>query len=1020
MRNSFRSLSLASARDLAPRRRPLRIEPLETRQLLDASPWQNPDNPLDVDLDQFIVALDALLIINRINSGVDPKLPDLAFGQSPDFYYDVDGDGFATATDVILIANRLNAGNSPPELAAALANDTGPGGVPNDDGITADATIAGTVTDVGPMVFFTASVNNSPTAHSIKNLIQPDGSFTITPAALEQLYGLPLLDGDYDVHLTAINELGYLTQQTVSLTLDRFIATPNAPQLDAAFDTGFSSTDGITRINTPRIHVTAEPGSTVTLYVNDEPLLEQVASPVATFDLDELPDGVHQFHARAVDGAGNVSALSAPRDITIRTETPVVRLITVPFQDDLTPAIRVVLDTEMPLTNGTAIYLDIDRDFDGAYDGPNEFLAGQATIYDNSALIHVNTPLDPSDPDVFGYLINLRVRYVDEAGNEGVEERPQMVSTQQSSALADYVAKDDGVYAFEDPQEIFPRQGGFRAYTVRMTSQQWRTIEDVNLPIWNHWVTIIVPSGVTLSNQTALLHITGGNNQSGRPTTVPEELSQMAQLTRSIVVNLPQVPSQSLIFTADETPGRQRTEDEIIAYSYDQFLKDPTDTEWPVLLAMTKAAVKAMDTVQTLVAEQHFPTVPANYAVQDFVVTGGSKRGWTTWLTAAVDDRVRAIIPTVFDALNLDEQMLHHYGAYGFFAQHIQDYEEMQIFERILTYNGALLGQIVDPYHYLNNGRFEIPKLILVSTGDQFFVSDSSQYYFHDLPGTKNYLRYVPNTGHGLNQDAVIAGAVFFNAVLTGQQLPVYSWTVEDDRSITMTSVTTPTEVRLWQATNPVARDFRQGFTDVVWTSTLLTNQGGGVYVGNVPKPESGATAFFIEATYPSGSAAPFKFTTDISVQTDLPLHPWAFDIADPRDVQLDMDPLPEGALSISAASAATVAPAPLGSLAFSALVGSDLPRIDAPLSAAAAGMAGDAIGLAADLGARAANSDNSQSAVEEALAAWGSQADAGGRTSGDSGRLTDELVDAALDGELFDLAGELESILDSLGTALA
>ena len=41
---------------------------------------------------------------------------------------------------------------------------------------------------------------------------------------------------------------------------------------------------------------------------------------------------------------------------------------------------------------------------------------------------------------------------------------------------------------------------------------------------------------------------------------------------------------------------------------------------------------------------------PAGVGVQEFVVGGASKRGWTTWTTGVSDVRVAAIIPTVMCA----------------------------------------------------------------------------------------------------------------------------------------------------------------------------------------------------------------------------------------------------------------------------------------------------------------------------------------------------------------------------------
>jgi PhoPQ-activated pathogenicity-related protein len=83
-----------------------------------------------------------------------------------------------------------------------------------------------------------------------------------------------------------------------------------------------------------------------------------------------------------------------------------------------------------------------------------------------------------------------------------------------------------------------------------------------------------------------------------------------------------------------------------------------------------------------------------------------------------------------------------------------------------------------------------------------------------------------------------------------------------------------PAEVMLWQATNPDARDFRLEMIGPVYKSSTLTDQGGGVYVGKVPEPSKGWTAFFVELTFSSGnSSPPLKFTTQVRVVPDVLPH---------------------------------------------------------------------------------------------------------------------------------------------------
>ena len=47
------------------------------------------------------------------------------------------------------------------------------------------------------------------------------------------------------------------------------------------------------------------------------------------------------------------------------------------------------------------------------------------------------------------------------------------------------------------------------------------------------------------------------------------------------------------------------------------------------------------------------------------IVSGASKRGYSTWHVAAVDPRVIAMVPIVMDELNFAENVQHHYRSLG-------------------------------------------------------------------------------------------------------------------------------------------------------------------------------------------------------------------------------------------------------------------------------------------------------------------------------------------------------------------
>ena len=142
-----------------------------------------------------------------------------------------------------------------------------------------------------------------------------------------------------------------------------------------------------------------------------------------------------------------------------------------------------------------------------------------------------------------------------------------------------------------------------------------------------------------MPTDTAILFITGDGPRPGDNI----DLGLISGATQLPVYMLFNIPNQ---------PLWDMKEDDLIAHTFNKYLetKDPT---WPLLFPMTKSAIKAMDAIQDFSAKTGHP-------VKKFIVTGASKRGWTTWLTAATrDKRVVGIAPLVFDNLNFTPQMSH-------------------------------------------------------------------------------------------------------------------------------------------------------------------------------------------------------------------------------------------------------------------------------------------------------------------------------------------------------------------------
>ncbi len=444
---------------------------------------------------------------------------------------------------------------------------------------------------------------------------------------------------------------------------------------------------------------------------------------------------------------------------------------------------------------------------------------------------------------------------------------PQETATEEirsSTLLHDYVHAPDSTFRYEVIHSVTGEKYDY--HVLKMYSQHWLPADIVDQTEWWHWVSVVIPKETPF--ETGMLWIGGGSTNSKMPEQPDGLILATATQTNSIVAQIHNVPFQPITF-ANDTFG-ERYEDEIISYGWRKFLEGGAKDEdaiWLARLPMTKSAKLAMDAVTAVVKEKYSKNL------NKFVVGGASKRGWTTWTTAAVDDRVVAIVPVVIDLLNLVPSFEHHWRNYGFWAPAVGDYVREGVMDWVGTPEFDRMMEITEPYSFRKD--YDMPKLLINAAGDEFFQPDSWKFYWDSLPGEKHVM-YVPNFGHDLgDSDAIPNMIAFYSSVLKQTARPSYSWKIEGDKILVKTDpAQKPTAVKLWTAHNEASRDFRIDVFGPKWTSVDLPISADGSYEVTMEKPEKGFKGYFVELTFAGDS--PLKVTTGIDVlPRDYPYEPF-------------------------------------------------------------------------------------------------------------------------------------------------
>ena len=430
-----------------------------------------------------------------------------------------------------------------------------------------------------------------------------------------------------------------------------------------------------------------------------------------------------------------------------------------------------------------------------------------------------------------------------------------------------YLLQPDNAYDYQLEETSEAPDKKLTTYTFRLTSQHWEPggTGRVTPAIWQHRVEVYVPE--TIKNSTALLYINGGtlypDPHPPEPNRAGIDFARIASTTQSIVINLQDVPNQYLSFS--DAPADLK-EDDLIAFAWGKFLEDTKhNRHWLPRLPMVKSAIRTMDMVQEFAKSKK--------EINGFVISGGSKRGWTAWLASEMDSRAEAVVPMVIDVLNVRPSMKHHQDAYNFWAPAIGSYKKlMPLLEKKEMED---LLKIVDPYSYQE--YLTIPKYIITASADDFFLPDSSRFYFDKLPAQK-WIRVLPNERHYIvrnNADLVTDTLLsFYSAYLAGRQFPELNWKVEGN-VLTVTTKEKPALVKLWRANNPEARDFR--ITSGSPASALFSEENISLscnkecqYILDMPTPRSGWGAYFLQFNYANNDLPDLVITTPVFIYPDV------------------------------------------------------------------------------------------------------------------------------------------------------
>jgi len=256
--------------------------------------------------------------------------------------------------------------------------------------------------------------------------------------------------------------------------------------------------------------------------------------------------------------------------------------------------------------------------------------------------------------------------------------------------------------------------------------------------LWTHQVAVIVPKNLRLKN-VSFIYVTGGCNENPKPPKIIDGefmlMDEIAWNVGQITVYVNQIPNCHIIYPSDPSKKR-RSEDAMIAWAWNEYLitKDPN---WLPRFPMAKAGFQCMR------AAEEFTRKKGIADIKGWLVSGASKRGWTTWMIGAATcptcPTILGLVPIVPIVPSLNQSMHRQWRSYDGWTFAFKDYTDVNLTTKLDSPGFNSMCEIIDPIFYYDR-LARLPKLVVVSSDDEFMQMDWTEFWYPNMKGETHLL----------------------------------------------------------------------------------------------------------------------------------------------------------------------------------------------------------------------------------------------------------------------------------------